>query len=508
MDESQLKPTNSYSGQAVFLDRDGTLIEDRGHLSDPADVVFFPDTFEALRGLQKQFRLFIVTNQCGVAEGTITMDAVNRVNRHITDVLKANGIEIADVYVCPHSKEDSCLCRKPASFFLEQAAAKHRIDLRRSFTIGDHPCDVQLAARLGAEGIYILTGHGRKHLNQLAPGVKVLDNIKSAADWILSKAQTPSSPSQIAAIRQAAEVIRNGGLVAFPTETVYGLGADALDTKAVARIYEAKQRPHFDPLIVHIAQPEQAEQLVTEFPKEARRLTDFFWPGPLTVILPKSKSVPDLVTAGMPTVAIRIPSHPIARDLIRESRCPVAAPSANLFGSISPTRAEHVQRQLGGSIDFILDGGCCAVGIESTIVSFVGTRPVVLRFGGIAVEQIEAVIGSVDIASFSDHKSLSPGRLERHYAPRTPLRLVDKVSGIPKGKRVGLLIFEPTNIEGFTAVEVLSQSGSLAEAAANLFAAMRRLDEADLELIVAAQVPNQGVGRAINDRLHRASQTI
>ncbi len=506
MDKSQLKPMSKHFRRAIFLDRDGTLIEDRGHLAKPEEVVFFPDTFEALRALQKRFRLFIVTNQSGVAEGRITIDEVNRVNQHITDILRKNKIEIDDVYVCPHSREDKCLCRKPAGFFLEQAAAKHRINLQHSFSIGDHPCDVQLAVRVGGRGVYILTGHGDKHLNELAPEVKILPNIKSVADWILSTELIQDTPSQTADICHAAEIIRAGGLVAFPTETVYGLGANALNTKAVARIYEVKRRPHFDPLIVHIAEYQQADELVTEFPQKARELTDLFWPGPLTVIVPKSQSVPDLVTAGMPTVAIRIPSHPTALRLLKEAKCPVAAPSANLFGTISPTSAEHIRRQLGQHIDFILDGGACSVGIESTIVSFVGSRPIVLRPGGITIEQIEAVIGSVDVASFSDHRSLSPGRLERHYAPRTPLRLVDRITSIPKQMRVGLMSLEPINLEGLAAVEVLSQSADIAEAAANLFAAMRRLDEAGLELIIAVEVPNQGIGRAINDRLYRAAK--
>ena len=499
---------NKHFEQAVFLDRDGTLIEDRGHLCEPSEVVFFADTFEALGQLQKHFRLFIITNQSGVGEGLIDIDGVNRVNQYIIDVLKSHNISITDIYVCPHSRQDNCLCRKPASFFLEQAAAKHNIDLKRSFSIGDHPCDAQLATNVGGKGVYLLTGHGKKHLNELEPSFKVLPDIKSAADWIISQNQPSDISSQAADISRAAEIIRKGGLVAFPTETVYGLGANALDTKAVARIYEAKQRPHFDPLIVHISEYGQAEELVTEFPQQARRLTDIFWPGPLTVILPKSKSVPDLVTAGMPTVAIRIPSHPIAQSLIKEAKCPVAAPSANLFGTISPTCAEHVRRQLGQSVDFILDGGSCSVGIESTIISFAATRPILLRPGGITVEQIEAIIGKIDIAGFSEHKSLSPGRLERHYAPKTPLQFVDSIPTVDKGKRVGLLSFEPITTEGFEQVEVLSQTAGLAEAATNLFAAMRRLDEAKLDLIIAVKVPNQGVGRAINDRLCRAAETI
>ena len=170
---------------AVFLDRDGTIIEDRGHLSDPSDVVFFPETFEALWSLQEKYRLYIVTNQSGVAKGLLDMDAVERVNRHITRILREKGIEITDTYVCPHQREDGCACIKPNSFFLEKAVADHGIDLRGSFSVGDHPCDTELAAKAGGEGIFILTGHGDKHRHELPPETTVLENIKSAADWIL-----------------------------------------------------------------------------------------------------------------------------------------------------------------------------------------------------------------------------------------------------------------------------------------------------------------------------------
>lgn len=502
MNQSQESKRNRGGRAAVFLDRDGTIIEDRGHLADPSQVAFFPETIEALAALQKHFQLFIVTNQSGVGKGLIELEAVRRVNEHVVSALRDRGIEITDTYVCPHRREDNCECIKPRPHFLEKAAAEHGIDLRRSFSIGDHPCDAELAGRVGGQGLYILTGHGEKHRHEVPPGTVVLANLKAAADWILAAA----APEQANKIGRAAKILREGGLVALPTETVYGLGANALDARAVARIFEAKRRPHFDPLIVHITSLDQLTELAAEFPDKARRLTERFWPGPLTVVLPKTDAVPDLVTSGLPTVAVRMPAHPAALELIRRANRPIAAPSANLFGSVSPTRAEHVREQLGDQVDCILDGGPCAVGVESTIISFTGPTPVVLRPGGIGVEAIESVIGPVEIAGRSDKRPLSPGRLERHYATRTPLRLCDEVACPPTGKRTGLLTPGPATRDGFAAVEVLSESGSLPEAAANLFAAMRRLDAAGLDLIIAVAAVNEGIGRAINDRLYRASQ--
>jgi len=332
------------------------------------------------------------------------------------------------------------------------------------------------------------------------------------------------------AIERAALLLREGGLVAFPTETVYGLGANALDLAAVARIFDVKGRPRFDPLIVHIADRSDLEPLVTEFPPAARQLADRFWPGPLTLVLPKAAIVPDLVTAGGPTVAVRIPDHPLALALLRAAGLPVAAPSANPFGRVSPTTAEHVREQLGDRIDLILDGGPCRVGIESTVLQLTDGRARLLRPGGVTLEEIEAVIGRVtvpDPAEFSRRATLlpgarpmdegmvaglaSPGLLPQHYAPRTRLVLVDdsethEVSEVGTGRRVGLLSARPFSGTGlYQAVEVLSQTGDLCESAANFFAALRRLDAAGLDLIIAQTFPEQGLGRALNDRLRRAA---
>jgi L-threonylcarbamoyladenylate synthase len=310
------------------------------------------------------------------------------------------------------------------------------------------------------------------------------------------------------AIRHAAALIRRGGIVAFPTETVYGLGADAFNPLAVARIFEVKGRPSFDPLIIHVAHPEDLEKLVKEIPSPAKQLIARVWPGPLTVVLNKKEEVPDLVTAGLPTVAVRMPRHPMTLDLIDQAGCPIVGPSANLFGYLSPTAAEHVRSQLGDQIDFILDGGPCEVGVESTIVSFHESVPRLLRPGGIPLEEIESIIGKVEVSPVEKEKPLAPGMLPRHYAPKTPVIIDqrDKTLSTHRDKKIGLLAFqEPANSSSFQHIEVLSKKGDMKEAAANLFAAIRRLDALNLDMIIAEPIPEVGLGRAIMDRLRRAT---
>lgn len=306
-------------------------------------------------------------------------------------------------------------------------------------------------------------------------------------------------------IRVAAERIRRGELVAFPTETVYGLGANAWDPLAVARVFELKGRPRFDPLIVHIAGGDALEDVARDVPDAARQLMRRFWPGPLSVVLPKKSNVPDIVTAGLPSVAVRCPAHDVALALIRAAGVPIAAPSANRFGAVSPTTAEHVREQFGDELPCVLDAGPCRVGVESTVVSFLGERPTLLRPGGVPLEEIEAVVGTVEVGTTEEVRPASPGQLPRHYSPATPLLLGDEV--VPHGnRRLGLLTLQPPrDASPFAAVEVLSETGCLREAAANLFAALRRLDARGLDAIVARPVPEEGLGRAIMDRLRRAA---
>jgi L-threonylcarbamoyladenylate synthase len=310
-------------------------------------------------------------------------------------------------------------------------------------------------------------------------------------------------------ISRAASLITGGGLVAFATETVYGLGANAYDPRAVAKIFAAKERPRFDPLIVHLGDVAWLSHVVSSVPPLAKRLVDAFWPGPLTLVLPKTDRIPDLATAGLPTVGVRMPSHPSALQLLLRANVPIAAPSANLFGHVSPTTAQHVAEQLGSRIDYVLDGGACTVGVESTILDLSGERPTLLRPGGLALEALEAEIGPIQVSGVTANENApqpSPGRMLRHYATRTPLMIVEEGQTRPSVERCGLLtLVAETGDNRYAATEVLSERGDLAEAAANLFAAMRRLDARGVEVIVARLVPESGLGRAINDRLRRAA---
>jgi L-threonylcarbamoyladenylate synthase len=312
-------------------------------------------------------------------------------------------------------------------------------------------------------------------------------------------------------IKKAADIIKSGGLVAFPTETVYGLGADAFNHLAIARIFEVKKRPFFDPLIVHIADHSDLEKIATGYGHIEKKLIDKFWPGPLTLIMNKTGNVPDIVTSGLQTVGIRMPANKAAAVLIKESGCPIAAPSANLFGQISPVKAEHVQKQLGAEIKMIIDGGECQIGIESTIIKVENDIPVVLRYGGIAIEDIKKITGKLIIPDknrVSENKNIeSPGQLPFHYSPLTPLILIDNVDDQNIiSKNAGLLSFKLSEMhKKFRHVEVLSRTGDIIEAAANLFSCLHSLDSAGLDVIYAERVPLKGLGIAIMDRLTKAA---
>ncbi|MDP8995744.1 MAG: L-threonylcarbamoyladenylate synthase [Pseudomonadota bacterium] len=297
-------------------------------------------------------------------------------------------------------------------------------------------------------------------------------------------------------ISRAAELIRAGGLVAFPTETVYGLGADATNDHAVAKIYAAKGRPNFNPLIAHVEDVEQAFGLA-QFPAGALTLAARFWPGPLTLVLPRKDGckVSLLASAGLPSLAIRVPRHPLALELIRAVGRPVVAPSANASGRISPTTAQHVRDGLGAKVDLILDGGPSAVGLESTIVSFLDETPRLLRAGGLSREEIEQALGR-KLEGASAGPIHAPGQLESHYAPSAQLRLNAKSFHADEA-RLGF--------GGLDAPLNLSRKGDVVEAAANLFAMLHQLDATKPKMIAVAAIPMQGLGEAINDRLRRAA---
>ena len=305
-------------------------------------------------------------------------------------------------------------------------------------------------------------------------------------------------------LHEAACLLQGGSLVAIPTETVYGLAANAFDEAAVLRIFAAKDRPSFDPLIVHIGRPEDIHRVARELPLHAEALMAAFWPGPLTLLLPKRAEVPDLVTSGLDTVGVRMPAHPMTLELLRTLPFPLAAPSANPFGYVSPTTAQHVADQLGARVPYILDGGPCAVGVESTIIGWVDGRWLLYRPGGIATEAIEHITGPLTLAARKDLPA-APGMLDSHYAPRKPLYRGDVETLLNRfaGRSVGVISFQREYLAH--RCEVLSEQGDLAEAARHLFAVLREMDNSECSVIVAEEFPEEGLGRAINDRLRRAS---
>lgn len=310
-------------------------------------------------------------------------------------------------------------------------------------------------------------------------------------------------------LQQARLFLEQGQVIGIPTETVYGLAGNALNEDAVLRIFKAKNRPYFDPLIVHTHALEEIAKYVEEVPEKAATLFSKFAPGPITVLLKKKAIIPDLVTSGLDQVAIRIPKHPLTLELLRSLDFPLAAPSANPFGYISPTTSYHVYDQLHGRIPYILDGGATEVGVESTILGFENNQPVVYRLGGLAVEDIEKVIGKVKVQTTDSSNPKAPGLLKSHYAPKKKLVIRDLQHFNAEefaGKKVGILAFDQY-LPGVPQQQqlLLSEAGSLNEAAKNLFAAMRKLDAGEVEIICAAQFPEEGLGRAINDRLRRAA---
>jgi L-threonylcarbamoyladenylate synthase len=307
-------------------------------------------------------------------------------------------------------------------------------------------------------------------------------------------AADPASPETI---RRAAELLRGGKLVAFPTETVYGLGANALDAEAVARIFAAKGRPATNPLIVHVADEAHVSTVAAQWPEAARKLAAAFWPGPLTLVVPRSAAVPDAVTAGGATVAVRSPAHPVAQALIAAAGVPIAAPSANRSGELSPTTAAHVRQSLDGRIDLILDGGACPGGLESTVVDVTGPRVRLLRPGLVTVAQLEAVAGPVELAAPVEGPLPSPGMLSRHYAPRTRLECAegeaeaDFLAGV----------YETAGLR----VAKLRLAGTPSEVAARLYAELHSLDDAGYDRIIVALPADTDDWRAVRDRLTRAA---
>lgn len=322
------------------------------------------------------------------------------------------------------------------------------------------------------------------------------------------------APEQTA-IDEAAEILRRGGLVAFPTETVYGLGANALDASAVARIFAAKGRPSYNPLIVHVPNEAAARELASDWPESASRLARAFWPGPLTILLRKQGIVPDIVTAGLDSVALRVPAHPVALALLRATRRPLAAPSANRSMALSPTTAQHVARSLGERVDLILDGGPTMVGIESTVVDLRGDRPAILRPGLLGAREIEPVVGALAAPNepTGDAARPGPGMLDRHYAPRAQLRLFASGDAVSiareatalaaRGARVATLVLDAS--PGGDAQEIVRMPGDPARYAQRLYATLHDLDEAEYDVVFVERVPEGDAWAGVRDRLERAS---
>ncbi len=312
-------------------------------------------------------------------------------------------------------------------------------------------------------------------------------------------------------IKKAADIIRNGGICAFPTETVYGLGGDAFRSDAAAKIFEAKKRPFFDPLISHISDLSGLERLAASPSEKVMDIAEKFWPGPLTLVLKKSPSVPDIVTSGLETMAVRMPDHPVALELIREAGTPVAAPSANPFGCLSPTTAEHVLAGLGDAIEMILDGGPCRVGVESTIIKEEDNSTfTLLRPGGTPVEELEKITGPLNRKP-SLKKTEAPGMLPYHYAPEKPVIICRSTAEMDfSDSEAAFLLFRDPGMELIRMTgdrtAVLSPAGDLCQAAAGIFAALHKLDKMPVKRIYAEAVPEKGLGLAIMDRIRKASQ--
>ncbi|MEQ6167410.1 L-threonylcarbamoyladenylate synthase [Ekhidna sp. MALMAid0563] len=308
-------------------------------------------------------------------------------------------------------------------------------------------------------------------------------------------------------ISKAKQLLENGEVVGIPTETVYGLAGNALNEDAILKIYSVKNRPKFDPLIAHTNSLDKIEGLVKEIPSKAYELTNAFWPGPLTILLNKKSSVPDLLTSGLDRVAVRIPDHPLTLELLSALEFPLAAPSANPFGYVSPTSAQHVEDQLGDKIPYILDGGPCHIGLESTIVGFDGDDVVVYRLGGTKVEAIEEIVGKVKIQVNESSNPAAPGMLKSHYSPGRKMIIGDISENLRElnPETTGILSFMTTYDIPVKNQVVLSPTGDLDEAARNIFSALRKMDQPNIEVILTEFLPQEGLGKAINDRLRRAA---
>ena len=312
-------------------------------------------------------------------------------------------------------------------------------------------------------------------------------------------------------IQKAIDLLTNEELVAIPTETVYGLAGNIFSEKAIKSIFETKKRPFFNPLIVHISSVNQLETIVSEIPEKAKILAKTFWPGSMTLVLKKNKLIPNIITAGKDTVAVRVPNHPVTLELLKLLPFPLAAPSANPFNNISPTKPEHVERYFKNNLQMVLDGGTCKNGIESTIIGFENNEPVIYRLGALAIEDIEAVVGNITIKNKKEENPDAPGMLDKHYSPLTTTILTTDITSEIKyhqSKKIGVLTFNSSfKSDAISSEIILSKTSNLKEATANLYDALHELDHQKLDVIIVEKMPDIGLGKSMNDRLKRAAFT-
>jgi L-threonylcarbamoyladenylate synthase len=490
---------------AVFLDRDGIINADTSILEHPDRICLTPEGIDALRNLGRRYLLFVFARP-DFSGKRIAPREVAYINLALDKLLRNSGVDILEWCVCPRALKDQRGCIDSDPFFLKQTAEKYGFNLKRSFIISINPQDFPATEALGIFSLFLLSGPSVTHLGNLPDDRLVFHSLEHAASWI-GKHPIPMVDMD-RALTDGACSIKAGGLVAFPTETVYGLGADAFNHLAVARIFEVKKRPLHNPLIVHIADIAQLEQLVDEVSPVALRLINRYWPGPLSLVFRKKSAVPDIVTAGQPTVAVRMPAHPMASELIRRSKTPIAAPSANAFGRTSATSAQHVLDQLQNVCDVLIDGGACRIGVESTVVTVTGTKPILLRPGAIPIEDMETTADTSILRKYMlpmENNPESPGMMNTHYQTATPIHIVEDCLPFAGRTDIGFLLFGQTGDTFAGPTRNLSHTSDLKEAAVNLYLAMRELDALGLKAIVSKLLPETGIGYAINDRLRKAS---
>lgn len=508
MADRQHPDNASASKPALFLDLKGLWVESAADAGAPGEGRPYPDIIPALLTLQEHYLLFVVTLRPETATDPPRSRTDDGVDPVLSGILSRGGVKIQEWVVCLYARNHHVpRHRYKDGRSVRQMAEDYGLDLQRSFVIGGHSRDVRFAEEIGACALHLLTGEGGRHLTDLPADTFLFHRFADASAWVLRHPDYKAALKQ--SIDEAVRSIRGGGVAAFPTETVYGLGADVFQPDAVAKIFQVKGRPQSNPLIAHIADAGQVALLASVVPDAARCLMDAFWPGPLTLVLPKQETVPDVVTGGLPTVGIRMPAQPIALDLIRRCGTPLAAPSANRFTCTSPTTATHVNDQLGDRCPVVIDGGACRVGVESTVVSFADAVPVILRPGGIPNEAIAERLGCVNGFARSVAPAApaeSPGMMPNHYAPATKLSAYHEIPEAYRSRSdVGIILFRPSTLPYSGVVEILSGCGDAQEAAANFFAAVQRLDCLDLREIVVEYAPDHGLGRALNNRLSKAA---